>query len=89
MATSLAVDPLRQWADRGSCVDRPEVFYNDEHDSKGHRRQKEKLATDMCDRCPVLAQCRRYAIEARELYGVWGGLTEMQRHTLAGRQRTG
>ena len=29
------------------------------------------------------------AIEAEELYGVWGGMTESERHKLAGRHRTG
>ena len=77
------------WADRGSCQGRPEMFYNEEDDLKGIRRDKERCAKQICDQCPVIVQCRHYAMQARELYGVWGGLTEMERHTLAGRLRTG
>ncbi|MEB8327648.1 WhiB family transcriptional regulator [Dietzia kunjamensis] len=83
------VDDRWAWADRGSCQGQPELFYNDDEDSKGLRRRKEQLAKDICERCPVLAACRGHAISARELYGVWGGLSEMERHTLAGRLRTG
>ena len=79
----------QSWTDRGSCVGQPDVFYNDEHDAKGRRRSNEDLAKDICRGCPVMMQCRRYAIGAKELYGVWGGLTEMERHHLAGRLRTG
>ncbi|WP_346034815.1 WhiB family transcriptional regulator [Dietzia natronolimnaea] len=43
----------------------------------------------MCATCPVLQTCRQFAMESRQLYGVWGGLTEAERHRLAGRHRTG
>ena len=29
--------------------------------------------------CPVLAQCRAHALQVREPYGVWGGMTEDER----------
>ncbi|MFC8430112.1 WhiB family transcriptional regulator [Streptomyces sp. NPDC057253] len=36
----------------------------------------------ICGRCPVLIPCRRYALDHRERYGIWGGLTEETRETL-------
>lgn len=36
----------------------------------------------MCAACPVVAQCRSHALEVREPYGVWGGLTEAEREVL-------
>ncbi|MEP7333286.1 MAG: WhiB family transcriptional regulator, partial [Terracoccus sp.] len=39
-------------------------------------------AKSVCDACPVMAQCRRHALEVREPYGVWGGLTEADREQL-------
>jgi len=36
----------------------------------------------ICDRCPVRIPCRRYALDHRERYGIWGGLTEETRETL-------
>ncbi len=32
-------------------------------------------AVEACESCPVLEQCRTYALEAGEGAGVWGGLT--------------
>ena len=84
-----ALDDRWAWADRGNCQGQAELFYNDEQDLKGVRRRKERAAKVLCEHCPVIVECRQYAMNARELYGVWGGLTEMERHKLAGRLRSG
>ncbi len=84
-----AVHDRWAWADRGSCVDQADLFYNSEDESKGVRRRKEETAKSICQQCPVLAECRSHAMAQRELYGVWGGLSENDRHRLAGRLRTG
>ena len=83
------IDEQWAWADRGECQDVPDLFYNAEGEPKGLRRRKESAAKELCERCPVLAECRTHAMVNRELYGVWGGLTEGERHRLAGRLRTG
>ncbi len=83
------VDEQWGWADHGLCRELPDLFYNAEHEPKGTRRRKEAAATRICSRCPVLAECRAHAVANSELYGVWGGLTETERHRLAGRTRTG
>jgi hypothetical protein len=36
-------------------------------------------AVKLCKTCPVRALCAAYAVEAEEVYGVWGGLTANQR----------
>lgn len=77
------------WADAGACADLPDLFYNSDDDPKGLRRRKEESAKRICQRCPVLETCREYAMVNGELYGVWGGLSENERHRLSGRQRTG
>lgn len=87
--TSTAVDERWSWADRGHCVENPDLFYNNEDEAKGARRLKEQEAKRLCESCPVLAECRRHAMDNRELYGVWGGLSESERHRLTGRARTG
>jgi WhiB family redox-sensing transcriptional regulator len=50
-------------------------------------RKKEKLARerrakDICQSCPVLGECREYALQIREPHGVWGGLSENERRSL-------
>ena len=83
------IDDPWAWADHGMCRDVPDLFYNGEDEPKGLRRRKEAAAKKLCGRCHVLDECRTHAMDNRELYGVWGGLTESERHQLAGRRRTG
>lgn len=77
------------WRDRAACIGREDLFYSAEDESKGVRRRKEEAAKLVCVTCPVLDTCRQFAMESKELYGVWGGMTESERHALAGRKRTG
>ncbi|WP_256820419.1 WhiB family transcriptional regulator [Dietzia sp. Die43] len=77
------------WRDDGACVGENDLFYSAEDEPKGVRRRKEAAAIAICRGCAVLEVCRTFAIEAGELYGVWGGMTEADRHRLAGRHRTG
>lgn len=41
-------------------------------------------AKDLCRGCPVLAECRDYALTYPRLHGVWGGLSERQREQMVG-----
>lgn len=77
------------WRDQSACMGHEDLFYSAEEEPKGERRRKEEAAKAVCATCPVLEPCRRFAMESGELYGVWGGLTESERHVLAGRHRTG
>ena len=78
-----------KWRSEGACQGFPELFYHDETERKGLRRAKEHAAKQVCESCPVLEQCRDYSLSVGEFYGVWGGMTEMERHRILGRQRTG
>lgn len=84
-----ALEQFWSWAEDGACRGREALFYHAEDEAKGLRRRKEVEAKKVCATCPVLDTCRDYALEHGELYGVWGGLTENERHRLSGRQRSG
>jgi WhiB family redox-sensing transcriptional regulator len=43
---------------------------------------KSQEAKRICLDCPVMRQCREWALEHREQFGVWGGLTEGERDAL-------
>lgn len=86
---SIALDAQWSWADHGKCVGDTDLFYNNEDEPRAVRRRKEEKAKRLCESCPVRVDCRRHAMSHRELYGVWGGLSESERHRLAGRVRTG
>jgi WhiB family redox-sensing transcriptional regulator len=66
----------RPWMVFGACRDTdPAVFFPTTRDGVD-----EALA--VCATCPVRSDCLDYAIEARERFGVWGGMTEKQRRRL-------
>lgn len=37
-------------------------------------------AKAICARCPVRRQCLAFALRTRQVHGIWGGLTERERH---------
>lgn len=39
-------------------------------------------AKEICDGCPIKAQCALYAIENADIVGVWGGLSDADRKLL-------
>ncbi len=63
----------RPWVVFAACRDAdPEIFFPGSKDD-------ERAALAMCAICPVVRECCAYSLEAREAFGVWGGLTERQR----------
>ncbi|MGD2051844.1 MAG: WhiB family transcriptional regulator [Acidimicrobiia bacterium] len=47
---------------------------------KDERERRELRAKSICSVCPVKGPCLEYAMQIREPYGIWGGLTEAERH---------
>lgn len=74
-----AQDESLRWQERGACSDvDTDVFY------VGPERGPtlvalEARAKTICASCPVIQQCREYALRNREPYGIWGGLTPKER----------
>ena len=60
----------------------PDVFYHPDAERGPRRTAREEAAKALCAQCPVRAECLAHALEAREPYGVWGGLTEDERGAL-------
>lgn len=52
---------------------------------KDDRQRRELKAKAICSVCPVQEECRAYALDIREPYGIWGGLTENERRQLLAR----
>jgi len=78
-------DPLDlQWQDRAKCKgtwterwyvkadDRPDIIANLRH---------------TCAQCPVLPECREYALAKPESFGFWGGMTNSERRRERTRRR--
>jgi hypothetical protein len=87
--------PIADWEFDAACQDAPlEWFFGREHDDI-HRsihgpirtKAQQAKAEALCNRCPVLVECRTWAIESGIPYGYLAGMTESQRRQE--RQRRG
>jgi len=58
------------------------VFFHPWGERGDRRRQREMVAKEICASCPVIDQCARHALAAREQYGVWGGMGEDERRAM-------
>ena len=70
------------------CKENPDVFFPEDWDIPGmaDSAKARNLAKKMCLRCPIKSECLRYALNAKEQHGIWGGLTAHERRDL--RQKT-
>lgn len=74
------VADLWDWQLKGACRQaNPELFFHPEGERGLNRRSRLSQAIAVCESCPVLQCCRDHALQTREPYGVWGGMTEDQR----------
>lgn len=61
------------------CTNFPDLFFGDAGTTPlADIGQAKKL----CSTCPIQLDCAQYAIEADEDYGVWGGLSTLDRKRL-------
>lgn len=64
------------WSARGACRQLPtRIFFPTRGEEVGAARA-------VCGACPVLAECRAYALGVPGLKGFWGGLSEWERDRL-------
>jgi WhiB family redox-sensing transcriptional regulator len=47
-----------------------------------NREEKSREAIEICKSCPVIKACAQWALSRREVYGVWGGLSENDRERI-------
>jgi WhiB family redox-sensing transcriptional regulator len=62
------------------------TFYHPENERGPSRVKREMRAKAVCASCPVIENCLRWALSAREPYGVWGGLSAEEREVRLARQ---
>lgn len=87
-SSRLPLMDLWEWQYRGACRDADsEIFFHPEGERGGTRKRRDEAAKAVCATCPVLEQCREYALSNAEPYGVWGGMTEEERQQYLQRKR--
>ncbi|MFI9610484.1 WhiB family transcriptional regulator [Streptomyces sp. NPDC052023] len=73
-----------KWQSLAACRDMDtSVFFSPPGERGSARRHRESTARAVCAACPVRTQCARFAVACGQRYGVWGGLTEADRRSLA------
>lgn len=87
MAEVRRLPPIREgdwdWQTRAACrgID-TSMFFHPENERGPSRVRREMRAKAVCAACPVIDNCREWALAAREPYGVWGGLSVEEREAL-------
>lgn len=63
------------WVEQAAClgVD-PDLFFPERGDQLSGSKARE-----VCERCAVQRDCRDYALQVGEPFGIWGGLSEPER----------
>jgi WhiB family redox-sensing transcriptional regulator len=59
------------------CRNFPDSFYPEGGEIK--RREETQIAKSLCQTCPIIDDCRKYALEEKEEFGIWGGLDPEER----------
>ncbi|SEE85902.1 Transcription factor WhiB [Rhodococcus jostii] len=78
------------WEGRAACRGiESSVFFSPDGERGHARARRESGARQICQDCPVLAQCRDHALSNDEPYGIWGGMTEADRRRHTRRLRRG
>ena len=69
------------WREQAACLAYPAVLFFglDDNETPVERRCREEEAKRVCLTCSVQQECLEYALATREPYGIWGGLTEIER----------
>jgi len=76
------------WQVQAACRGKDTAnFYHPENERGPSRARRERQAKAICAQCPVTENCLRWALAAREPYGVWGGLSVDERESLLSRSQ--
>ena len=78
------------WQLRAACRGEDSAFFfaPSYFEKRREKDAREAVAKAICGHCPVLDDCREYALRAREGHGIWGGLNEMERRAFLREQRS-
>ncbi len=74
------------WRERAACLDEdPELFFPDGVTPRYARQIA--AAVEVCEACPVSADCLEFALEQQMNTGIWAGTTPDQRKAIIRRRR--
>jgi WhiB family redox-sensing transcriptional regulator len=71
-----------RWRSRAACRGLDTEVFFPLHATRGPATPREAAAKRVCARCPVVAECLRFALRHGEDWGIWGGLSSHERRRL-------
>jgi len=73
-----------EWQDRAACRGPFATTFYPPTQTEGREDKlvRERRAKAICAECSVRKPCLDFALTVREPYGIWGGLTELERRAL-------
>jgi WhiB family redox-sensing transcriptional regulator len=76
---ALAVPVLeeRPWSVFAACLEAKDVSFFPQN------KAQERAAAAICAICPVRGECLDHALATKERFGMWGGVSERRRKSLA------
>ena len=76
---ALGLNENPEWMKSARCRETdPEIFYPE----RGSGATVATQAYRICAGCEVRVQCLQYAVDNKEVFGIWGGLNEKARRKL-------
>jgi WhiB family redox-sensing transcriptional regulator len=80
----------QDWRHFARCRDAdPNLFFAADQERGSHKTAREDEAKAICRTCPVMEWCGQWALNTRQRFGVWGGLSEDERRSILRRQGRG
>ena len=78
-----------EWQARAACKSPHAAgifFPPSTFERKDEKEERESRAKAICAECSVRKECLDYALEIRELHGIWGGTNELERKVVLSRR---
>lgn len=83
-----AIEADWDWQSKSACKDQDTSLFFYEDNERGEIKDKRiAAAKQICDGCSVKTQCLEFALQIKEDYGIWGGLTPEERYTIRRRRQ--
>lgn len=75
-----------EWQVRGACRGSfaLDFFPPPAGERRDEQRRREGRAKTICANCAVAGECLDYALALRDVHGIWGGMSEIERRELMG-----
>jgi WhiB family redox-sensing transcriptional regulator len=61
------------------CQKVPNIFFPEDEANPEKRTAMTKAAKTICRECPLIQECRTYALETGQKFGIWGGTSPHER----------